>query len=290
MPSYYNSYGAYGRQGIKATAKRGDFGHGWLARAWCDLIDRLGQFSGAQRGRSLARGQAVQSITVQPGIISGFVADYALYQTLIELPVLRVEQWHRLISSIHTNPTVLAQLLSGQVTADLGALAVAAHVPLLPTGMGMFEVQCGCYDWNDPCKHICAVMYLVGEEFDRDPLACLAFRGMEHGDLIARLSAGEPAEAGSMPAADSIAMPAAPDALTAASAAFWHGTPLPDALRAAEVPPPEPALPFAPFPFWAGMRSITDGLGPIYAKAASDAAAILGTQPALAAGDDPTAT
>jgi uncharacterized Zn finger protein len=277
MASYYGSYRSYGstgRQGIKAASKRGDFGQGWLARTWCALLDRLGQYSGAQRGRSLARGQAVQSITVQPGIISGFVADYTLYQALIELPVLRAEQWNRLIDTIRTTPTITAQLLSGQVTADLGALAEAAHVPLIPTGMGMFAAQCGCYDWNDPCKHICAVMYLVGEEFDRDPLAFLALRGMEHGDLIERLSGGEPASA---PSAG--AMPAAPAALPADPAAFWRGASLPPELRAAEVPPPEPAQPFAPFPFWAGTRAIADTLGLLYAKAAEDAAAILRTQP-----------
>lgn len=284
MPSYYN---AYGQHGIKATSKRGDFGQSWLARSWCDLIDRLGQHSSAQRGRSLARGQAVQSITMQPGIISGFVADYALYQTLIELPVLRVEQWNRLLSVIRSNPTVVAQLFSGQVTADLNALAVAAHVPLLPTGLAMFEAQCGCYDWNDPCKHTSAVMYLVGEEFDRDPLAFLALRGMAHDDLITGLSDGELPNTVSAPVTSIIPLPAAPAPLPADPVAFWQGAPLPPELRASEMPDPEPALPSAPFPFWAGTRTIAAGLESLYTKAAHDAAAILRTQPTSSATTEP---
>jgi len=36
------------------------------------------------------------------------------------------------------------------------------------------HTDCSCPDWSNPCKHIAAVYYLLGEEFDRDPF--LIFR------------------------------------------------------------------------------------------------------------------
>jgi len=36
------------------------------------------------------------------------------------------------------------------------------------------HTDCSCPDWSNPRKHIAAVYYLLGEEFDRDPF--LIFR------------------------------------------------------------------------------------------------------------------
>ena len=43
-----------------------------------------------------------------------------------------------------------------------------------PRKLGDLKTDCSCPDWSNPCKHIAAVYYLLGEEFDRDPF--LLFR------------------------------------------------------------------------------------------------------------------
>ena len=43
-----------------------------------------------------------------------------------------------------------------------------------------------------PCKHIAAVYYLLGEEFDRNPFLIFKLRGMEREELVALLNQGEP--------------------------------------------------------------------------------------------------
>jgi len=37
---------------------------------------------------------------------------------------------------------------------------------------------CSCPDWSKPCKHIAAVLYLLGDALIRDPSLLLRFRGI----------------------------------------------------------------------------------------------------------------
>ena len=38
-------------------------------------------------------------------------------------------------------------------------------VCLFPAKLGDLTTKCSCPDWSNPCKHIAAVYYLLGEEF-----------------------------------------------------------------------------------------------------------------------------
>lgn len=49
------------------------------------------------------------------------------------------------------------------------------------------DTDCSCPDWSSPCKHIAAVYYLIGEEFDRDPFLIFKMRGMDREQLVERL-------------------------------------------------------------------------------------------------------
>ena len=49
---------------------------------------------------------------------------------------------------------------------------------LFPTKLSDLKTSCTCPDWSNPCKHIAAVYYLLGEEFDRDPFLIFKMRGM----------------------------------------------------------------------------------------------------------------
>src|SRR4030095_5581977 len=49
------------------------------------------------------------------------------------------------------------------------------------------KAACSCPDNANPCKHVAAVYYLLGEEFDRDPFLIFQLRGMERSELLAAL-------------------------------------------------------------------------------------------------------
>src|SRR6185503_13205308 len=37
--------------------------------------------------------------------------------------------------------------------------------------------SCSCPDWGDPCKHVAATHYVLGEALDRDPFLLFELRG-----------------------------------------------------------------------------------------------------------------
>lgn len=57
----------------------------------------------------------------------------------------------------------------------------------MPSPCQDLKTECSCPDWSNPCKHIAAVYYLLGEEFDRDPFLIFRLRGMEREELFGLL-------------------------------------------------------------------------------------------------------
>jgi len=60
-------------------------------------------------------------------------------------------------------------------------------VSLFPEKLKDLQTDCSCPDWSNPCKHIAAVYYLLGEEFDRDPFLIFKLRGLDRDELVAGL-------------------------------------------------------------------------------------------------------
>ncbi len=48
---------------------------------------------------------------------------------------------------------------------------------------------CSCPDWENPCKHMAAVYYLLAEAFDADPFLIFAWRGRTKSELLSGLRA-----------------------------------------------------------------------------------------------------
>jgi uncharacterized Zn finger protein len=268
-------YGSYAKQqhGIKAVSRRGPFGQGWLAVAWNNLIDGADSGGGAlNRGRTLARNGSVQSIAVTPEMIVGWVQERGeLYQVIVTIPAPSQQRWARFFALVRHDPMVRAQLLGGQVPPVLGQGAFAALVPLVPRSLEGFELHCGCYSWETPCKHAAAILFLVAEELDRDPRLIFTLRGLDLASLLQAVRREKADHAANDDAAQHD--PAAwREPLPNDLAAFWHGAP-PDHTSKAAPLPPAPHL--APFPFWAGTRPFADMLEPIYHKAATEARDLL---------------
>ena len=51
------------------------------------------------------------------------------------------------------------------------------------------RTRCSCPDWANPCKHIAAVHYLLGERFDEDPFLMFLLRGRSQDEIVAALRA-----------------------------------------------------------------------------------------------------
>lgn len=80
-----------------------------------------------------------------------------------------------------------ARLLAGEMPPDIEEVFAAARVHLFPESEEDMVMDCSCPDWANPCKHIAAVYYVLGNEFDRDPFLVFALRGRTREEIVAEL-------------------------------------------------------------------------------------------------------
>jgi uncharacterized Zn finger protein len=81
------------------------------------------------------------------------------------------------------------------------------------------RTSCTCPDDANPCKHIAAVHYLLGERFDEDPFLMFLLRGRSQEEIVAALRARR-AGPDSEPASAEVEQQIEPDLTT-----FWNASP-----------------------------------------------------------------
>lgn len=262
--------------GIVAESQRGGFGKSWWAKRWIAVLEgfRIGARLG--RGRSYARSGQVLDVTVQKGRVTARVQGSRAkpYGVDIQVKPLTRAQWEKVGAALSRQVLFAAKLLAGEMPQDIETAFAEARVSLFPERAGDLATDCSCPDWSNPCKHVAAVYYLLGEEFDRDPFLIFRLRGLEREDLTTLLggaggaSTGEPAT-GLAGAEGSGA--AAPEPLPAAPETFWGRRPA-DEDRVGPVSPPAVSAALlrrlGPFPFWRGQARPADTLEDVYRAAA----------------------
>ena len=83
----------------------------------------------------------------------------------------------------------LAKLLSGEMPVEIEEAFVESSTTLFPELDDDLVSACSCPDWENPCKHVAAVFYLMAEAFDDDPFLIFAWRGRDKEGLLAGLRA-----------------------------------------------------------------------------------------------------
>ena len=178
------------QDGIKARSTRGRFGEHWWTQRWIEVLESFGWDNRLQRGRSYARKGQVMSIDVHPGRVAARVQGTRRtpYDVRIEVEPLSDKEWERVIDVMAEQAIFAAQLLVGEMPSDIEEAFRTAGMSLFPTSRDI-EMNCSCPDWVIPCKHIAAVYYLLGEEFDRDPFLLFTLRGCSREHLMTALRA-----------------------------------------------------------------------------------------------------
>jgi uncharacterized Zn finger protein len=190
---------------------------------------------------------------------------------VVTVKALSRDEWARVGENLASQVLFVAKLLAGEMPQDIEQAFADVGLSLFPERAEDLETHCSCPDWSNPCKHIAAVHYLLGEEFDRDPFLIFKLRGMEREGLIELLGLSQ-ADAAAEPAPETAAADLPEQPLPADPPEFWHPGPLPDDLFGeVRVPPVPAALPkrLGNFPFWRGEEALASVLEPIYTAASS---------------------
>ncbi len=265
--------------GIKAQSKGGRFGESWWARRWIAVLEGFNIGARLQRGRSYARRGQVLSVTIAKGKVSAKVQGSrpTPYQVQIKVPALSRAEWKRVAESLGAKALFVAKLLAGEMPQDIEEAFRAADLSLFPGRSQDLETECSCPDWSNPCKHIAAVYYLLGEEFDRDPFLIFRLRGMERDELVSLIggrAAGRPKGKGSkatrapIESADTPAPAGVP--LPSEPSAFWGKEgPAAESFGEVRIPSAPAALVrrLGSFPFWRGEEPFVPVMERVYREA-----------------------
>jgi uncharacterized Zn finger protein len=260
--------------GIKSQARRGTFGESWWAKRWIAVLESFQIGARLQRGRSYARSGQALSIEIEKGLIRAQVQGSRPrpYDVTIKIKQLQDVQWKKLGKTLAGKPIYGARLLAGEMPQDIEDVFKQAGVPLFPQTSRDLETECSCPDWSNPCKHIAAVYYLLGEEFDRDPFLIFKLRGRTREEVVGGLKVSSSLEAIERE------LPTQGEPLPEDTAAFWQGTPLPESFHGAvEIPriPAALARRLGNFPFWRGNERLMDALERIYSSASDTGLQVL---------------
>ena len=181
--------------GIKAQSKK--FGQTWWASKWLTALERLVDPARLGRGRSYARSGQVLNIDITPGRVESRVQGSrpSPYKVHIEIKPLSSKEWDKVADAMASQAIFAAKLLAGEMPQDIEQAFAQAGVNLFPASRGDLKTECSCPDWSNPCKHIAAVYYLLGEQFDADPFLIFRLRGKSKDDIMAMLRARRSAPA-----------------------------------------------------------------------------------------------
>ncbi len=170
-------------------ARKGEFGESWWARRWISVLESFGWSSRLQRGRSYARHGNVLEIAVAPGEVKAKVQGSRPrpYKVSIHVEPLTDAEWNKVTSAMARQAVFTARLLAGEMPENIEEAFARSKVSLFPTSSRDIATTCSCPDWANPCKHIAAVYYVLGEEFDRDPFLLFFLRGRSREDLMTAL-------------------------------------------------------------------------------------------------------
>lgn len=205
MAAYRDDYGYYKpttpievKGGIKAKSKRGGFGQSWWAKRWIQTLESFNIGARLTRGKSYARRGQVTSIKIETGLVKAKVqgSKPKPYSVTIKVRTLNGSEWDLLAEKLSLKPIFAAKLLAGEMPEDIEPVFEESGLSLFPEKLDDLETDCSCPDWSNPCKHIAAVYYLLGEEFDRDPFLIFKLRGVDMDDFMSLLGRGPNLESG----------------------------------------------------------------------------------------------
>ena len=175
--------------GIRSKSQQGRFARTWWASRWARSL--TGWISPARmaRARAYARRGQVVGLDVQVGLVLARVQGTrpSPYQVRIQSKTLTEPEWERVVEQLAGQAIYAAQLLNGEMPHEIEAVFDLAGVSLFPSPERDLTSECSCPDPIKPCKHIAAVILLVGEQLDEDPFLMFALRGRTREQIMSAL-------------------------------------------------------------------------------------------------------
>jgi len=162
----------------------------WWVDQWMELINSYRFKKRLERAWSYAREGNVTSIRFEGRRVHARVqgTDDEPYKVKLWLDVLNDDDWGYVLEALAQKARWSAQLLSGTMPVDIERAFAASGRRLFPFKLQEVRSECSCPDKANPCKHISAIYFLMGDQFREDPFVLFQLRGRNRNKLLADLA------------------------------------------------------------------------------------------------------
>jgi uncharacterized Zn finger protein len=161
----------------------------WWVERWLELLNSYRFKKRLERGRNYAREGNVLNIDFTESKAKATVqgSEAEPYRVSLSLDLFSDEDWDYAIAQMSEKAIFSAQLLAGEMPATIERVFTASGLSLFPFTLNEVRSRCTCPDKANPCKHIAAVYYQLGDRFSEDPFIIFQLRGRTKNQIIARL-------------------------------------------------------------------------------------------------------
>jgi len=162
----------------------------WWVEQWMELINSYRFKKRLERAWTYAREGNVTSIRFEGRRVHARVQGTGEdpYKVKLWLDVLNDEDWGYVLEALTQKARWSAQLLAGIMPADIERAFAASGRRLFPFKLQEVRSECNCPDKANPCKHISAIYFLMGDRFSEDPFVLFQLRGRTRAKLLEDLA------------------------------------------------------------------------------------------------------
>ncbi|MEH1923709.1 SWIM zinc finger family protein [Nostoc sp.] len=161
----------------------------WWSQQWLDLLDSYRFKKRLERARNYARQGNVLSIEFKGAKVLARVqgSEVEPYKVSLSLEPFTDEQWGYVIETMSQRAIFAAKLLAGEMPQNIEEVFTANGLSIFPFTLADVQSKCSCPDKANPCKHIGAIYYQLGDRFSEDPFVLFQLRGRTKEQIISDL-------------------------------------------------------------------------------------------------------
>ena len=176
--------------GIRAQESRSGGARTWWARRWLEVLERMGLGARLGRGKHYAVSGQVTGMRFEGPHVEAQVVGTRPdpYRVTIDFRVPEGAAREAIVSRIKGEPMIAARLIADDMPTEVEQAFRDCGLDFFPGGKlapGVYDMTtaCSCPDYANPCKHVSAVLLILGEEIARRPMKLLELRGFAEEDL-----------------------------------------------------------------------------------------------------------
>ena len=158
----------------------------WWVQRWLELLDSYRFKKRLERARIYAREGNVLSIEFQGAQVLAKVqgSEPEPYRVSLSLAPFTDQDWDYVIETMSEKAIFSAQLLAGEMPPNIEEVFTGGGLSLFPFTLSDIHSGCTCPDKANPCKHIGAVYYQLGDRFSEDPFVLFQLRGRTRTQIL----------------------------------------------------------------------------------------------------------